>query len=257
MKNLIIIQHLEREGPGLFYEIGKERGFSIKIYNLYKDHYLPKPKKGDLVLIMGGPMGVSDINNEKYPWLKDEINFIKQLLENEISYIGICLGAQLLAYGAGGNVEKLRDKSNNKIRAEIGWSEISSNYNKSNDISCFLRDPLYVLHWHEDRILLPNNAELIAGSTYCKEQLFKIGSYCYGLQFHIENNISMTKRWIKEDKKFIIKHLGLNGPKIIEKQSKNHEINSLKRRISLINKLFDDLDHKKTLHICEGNKKTI
>ena len=37
-----------------------------------------KTKKGDLILIMGGPMGVKDIGSGKYPWLKLERDFNKK-----------------------------------------------------------------------------------------------------------------------------------------------------------------------------------
>ena len=61
MKRLIVLQHLEIEGPGLFYQIAKERGMNIEIIRLDQGDGLPKTIKDDLLLIMGGPMGVKDI----------------------------------------------------------------------------------------------------------------------------------------------------------------------------------------------------
>ena len=57
---------------------------------------------------MGGPMGVKDIGSKRYPWLKLERDFINKELENERPIIGVCLGAQLLASAAGGDVEILK-----------------------------------------------------------------------------------------------------------------------------------------------------
>ena len=102
------MQHLEREGPGLFEQFARERDLKIKIFRLDKKDNLPQTKKGDLILIMGGPMGVKDIGNHRYPWLKLEKNFIKRELENKTPMIGICLGAQLLASAAGGDIEILK-----------------------------------------------------------------------------------------------------------------------------------------------------
>ena len=56
MKRLLVLQHLEIEGPGLFEQFAKEKDLKIKIIRLDKKDTLPKTKKGDLILIMGGPM---------------------------------------------------------------------------------------------------------------------------------------------------------------------------------------------------------
>jgi len=57
---------------------------------------------------------------------------------------------------------------------------------------------------------------LIASSARCKEQFFRIGNFAYGLQFHIETTGGMINNWIKEDKEFVLKGLGLNGKKILK-----------------------------------------
>ena len=61
IKRLLVLQHLEIEGPGLFEQIAKERDLKIEIIRLDNKNALPQTKKGDLILIMGGPMGVKDI----------------------------------------------------------------------------------------------------------------------------------------------------------------------------------------------------
>ena len=81
IKRLLVLQHLEIEGPGLFEQFAKERDLKIKIVRLDKRDNLPQTKKGDLILIIGGPMGVKDIGNKRYPWLKLEREFIKKELK--------------------------------------------------------------------------------------------------------------------------------------------------------------------------------
>ena len=114
IRRLVVLQHLEIEGPGLFEQIAKERDLKIEIIRLDNKNALPQTKKGDLILIMGGPMGVKDIGSDRYPWLKLERDFIKKELENERPIIGVCLGAQLLASAAGGDVEILKGGSPQK-----------------------------------------------------------------------------------------------------------------------------------------------
>ena len=247
MKKLLVLKNIEREGPGLFLKIAKEKGFVPEIYNLYLGEKLPDAKKDDLILIMGGPMSVRDINNEKYFWLREETDFLKRVIENQISTIGVCLGAQLLAYISGGKIEPLKDKFNRINKPEIGWSEIFSIDEKSNEEISLRKKPLIVLHWHGDRIILPSQAELLASSTRCREQLFKVGELIYGLQFHVETEGLMTNEWIKNDKKFIISGLGKNGQKILKNQCSKFESSTLDERILFIKKILDKIiEHKKT-----------
>ena len=248
MKKLLVLKNIEREGPGLFLKIAKEKGFLPEIYNLSLGEKLPEPKKDDLILIMGGPMSVRDINNEKYFWLREETYFLKRAIENQISIIGVCLGAQLLAHVLGGKIERLKDESNKENKPELGWSEISSIEEKSNEkISLIIKKPLKVLHWHGDRIILPPQAKLLASSNRCREQLFKVGESIYGLQFHVETEGGMTSDWIKNDKKFIISGLGKKGQKILKNQCCKFESSTLNERILFINKILEKIiEHKKT-----------
>jgi len=247
LKKLLVLQNIVKEGPGLFSKIAKEKGFLPEIYNLSLGEKIPQAQKEDLILIMGGPMSVRDINDKKYFWLKEETDFIKRAIDNQISIIGVCLGAQILAHITGGKIERLKDEFNNN-KPELGWSEISSIDKKSNDEkSLRLIEPLKVLHWHGDRIILPPQAELLASSAKCSEQFFKIGECIYGLQFHVETEGMMTNNWIKNDKKFIISGLGKNGQNILKNQCKKFEISTLNARVLFIKKLLNKIiEHKKT-----------
>ena len=237
MKTLHVLQHLEREGPGLFKEVAEEKGFITKIYRIDLGDKLPIAKKNDLILILGGPMGLEDIFSGKFPWLKDEVNLIKKSMKDNIGILGICLGSQLLAYASGGKIEKLLGGKPLKLMPEVGWSEIL--INKESKYNQILKEPLYGLHWHSDRIILPANAELIASSKRCKEQLFKISDSCFGIQFHIEYEDKMVKKWIKEDYKFINNALGPEGQKILLKQNALYGNKTINQRKIVINKLID------------------
>ena len=144
MRTLHVLQHLGREGPGLFRGVAEEKGLITKIYRIDLGDKLPVVKQNDLILILGGPMGLEDISKGKFSWLKDEVNFIKESIEDNIGILGVCLGAQLLAYASGGKVEKLLGGKPLKFMPEVGWSEIFvNNKSKFNNI---LKEPLYGLH---------------------------------------------------------------------------------------------------------------
>ena len=240
MSRLLVLQHIDREGPGLFVQIAKKKGFSVCVFRLDLGDSLPELNNGDLLLVLGGPMGIRDIGNPDFPWLKKEVDLIKEALNQKIGIIGVCLGAQLLAFAAGGDVQVLEEGIPPQPLAEIGWHTISSHlFKKDNKITTLLDKPFPVLHWHGDRILLPTTAKLIASSGRCKEQLFQIGSLAYGLQFHIEIENEMVNRWIEEDKNFVSSSLGSDGQSILKKQQKRYGDKTLKARLEFLNSLID------------------
>ena len=242
MPRLLVLQHMEREGPGLFLKIAEARDMQIKIIRLYLGEDLPQVSNGDLLLILGGSMGVRDINDSRYPWLSKEISIIKHALSNQIPIIGVCLGAQLLSYAAGGDTEILVEAFNNKPSPEVGWGNIYivDKDNKDSE-SYFLGNSFKVLHWHGDRILLPSTAQLIASSEYCKEQFFKIGTSAYGMQFHLEIDDQMVLKWIQEDEQFIKSALGEHASSILQRQQKQFGDETSSIRLEFLNKLFDKM----------------
>ena len=240
MSRLLVLQHIEREGPGLFVQIAEERGFTLCTFRSYLGDSLPEIAKGDLLLVLGGPMGVKDIANPSFLWLNKEVELIKKALDQEVGIIGICLGAQLLAYAAGGDVEVLNEGTSRRALAEIGWHNVFPSIDEGiNKLKSLFEKPFPVLHWHGDRIILPTNAELIASSGRCKEQFFRIGSSAYGIQFHVEMENDMVNRWIEEDDKFISLALGQNGQYILKEQQKEYSHKTLEARLEFLNTLID------------------
>ena len=243
MSRLLILQHLEREHAGLFINLAKERGFSVLTSRLDLGESLPEVKNGDLLLVLGGPMSIRDIGSSTYPWLTEEVGLIKKSLNQGIRLIGVCLGAQLLAYAAGGDVEILQGEFTHKPLAEIGWGNIFPQPPENNSkLTSLIEYPFPVLHWHGDRILLPRTADLIASSYRCQEQLFSIGSSAYGIQFHVEINDEMVDKWISEDHKFISSALGVDGQSILKQQQQVFGHKTLNSRLEFLNNLFDILE---------------
>lgn len=106
------LQHVPFELPEHISVWAKEKGHEITGTLLYENYYLPELSEFDLLVILGGPMGVDD--EDKHPWLVLEKHFIKEAIQHRKLVIGICLGAQLIAEILGGKVYKNHYK-------EIGW----------------------------------------------------------------------------------------------------------------------------------------
>ncbi len=240
MKRLVILQHVEREGPSLFKDIAIDYGLDVITHKVFLGDCIPKIRSGDIFLALGGPMSIKNLSNNSHKWLNDELDLIRNLLQFNIPFIGVCLGAQLLAYAAGGTVEKLFDKTSNKPIAEIGWDPVVFNNKYFNTEKTSLEgNSINVLHWHEDRINLPPNAHLLASSKKCREQMFFIGKKAIGLQFHPEIVAQDVIRWIDEDELFVMKGLGNNGREILLEQNTSYCDRSHKSRVKFIGRIFE------------------
>lgn len=173
------LQHVPFEGPAHVAKWAGEKGHPLTGTQLFKDEELPGLNRFDLLVIMGGPMNIYE--EDKYPWLKGEKEFIKAAIEAGKAVLGICLGAQLIADVLGGEVTR-------NPHIEIGWFPVRFNCHiKSFEIFKDFPEEVTVFHWHGDTFSkLGEGAVSIAESQACKNQGFIFGDRVIGFQFHIE-----------------------------------------------------------------------
>ncbi len=179
--NIHYLQHVPFEGLGCMESFFIEKGHNVSSTHLYRNDELPAADEIDSLIIMGGPMSIHD--EDEYPWLKNEKDFIKRVMDSEKKVLGICLGAQLIADCLGAKV------CQNPYR-EIGWYNIKKSDELSESIiSDVFSHETEVFHWHGDTFDIPKGAKLIGSSHACKNQGFIIEDRIVALQFHIESTI--------------------------------------------------------------------
>jgi GMP synthase-like glutamine amidotransferase len=179
-------QHVPFEGIGNIEPWLIAKGYEITSTRFYKAAELPDYKKVDLLIIMGGPMSVND--EEKFPWLVAEKEFIRNCIEAGKPVLGICLGSQLIANAMGAKVYRNREK-------EIGWFPVKGIEHP--DPSTF-RFPytFEVFHWHGDTFDLPEGAICLASSEATINQAFQLGKSTIGIQFHPETTPALLQEMI-------------------------------------------------------------
>ena len=188
--SVLIVKHVDIEGPGLIEDCLKQEKIPSKILNLNADARFPKLDDLTHIVFLGGPMNVYE--EDRYPFLRGEDLFIKEAIQRGKHILGICLGAQLIAKALGAKVTKAPAK-------EIGWYEVSLTEEG-------LRDPIFsslpkafsVFQWHEDTFEIPKGGKLLATSTAIPSQAFRYGEDAYGLQFHLEVTTEMIRAWMEE-----------------------------------------------------------
>ncbi len=167
-----ILKHVDFENPGYYLEYFVKKEYEVTIHNLYEGD---KPDdNADIILVLGGPMNIYE--EEIYPFLKDEKEYISKSIKEGKKVIGICLGSQIIADVLGSKVYK------NKYR-EIGWFPILKS---QNGIMGFLPDIATVFHWHSDTCDLPVGAKALYSSDATKIQAFQYDSNVLAMQFHLE-----------------------------------------------------------------------
>lgn len=188
---VLVLRHVPHEDLGTFAARLQDQKIPFHYLDV-QDPRAPYPRLKDVsgVVVMGGPMGVYEKKN--HPFLKREIVFLKKALRAGKPVLGVCLGAQLIAHALGARVYPHAVK-------EIGWYPLGRT-------PAGARDPLFrrfpaattVFQWHGDTFDVPSGARLLATSPLCRAQAFVWGRGVYGLQFHVEVDGPLVRRWLKQ-----------------------------------------------------------
>jgi GMP synthase (glutamine-hydrolysing) len=210
MKRAIILKHVAAEGPGRLAPLLAAQGYELAIRELYSGDAVPTDlSKSDLLVVMGGPMGVADVGNAEYPFLAQELALLRARIAERAPVLGICLGAQLLAAAAGARVYPMESP-----RYEVGWSAVRFRREHADD-PLFLGLPAEapMLHLHGDTFDLPAGAALLASSELCENQAFRLGHRLFGVQFHCEMNVQDIEGFLRADGGWVEQ---ANGPGAVE-----------------------------------------
>ncbi|MGF1484356.1 MAG: type 1 glutamine amidotransferase [Opitutales bacterium] len=172
-KTIACLKHVPYEGPALFSDWAHANGWSIECFNAWERSLPASLDDYGILLVMGGPQGVKE--RTEIDWLYPELELIRANLAAEKPTLGICLGAQFIAYVLGGDVVSSPER-------EHGWFPVQ-----------FADGPQTVFHFHQDAYELPDGARSIASSEGCPNQGFVYGDRVLGLQFHLEMDVETVE----------------------------------------------------------------
>jgi len=209
MSKVWVLQHIHCETLGTIADALGAEGISAEYVRTFKGEKVPDEMGGGAgLIIMGGPMGVYE--QDRYPFLRQEILLLEQAMKEEKPVLGICLGSQLVATALGAKVTKGRKK-------EIGWYPVTLTETATGDRLWKGVEPSFTAyHWHGDVFELPRGAEPLASSALTPCQAFRYGKNAYGFLFHME----VTEEIIRDMVQTFADELqeeGLDGRRIVDR----------------------------------------
>src|SRR5579872_2563242 len=150
---VVAFRHVPFEGLGLIQPVLEQHGASVDFPDLFREGTsLPDVSTAAGVIIMGGPMSA----NDDLPYLREEIEVIRQAVERGQPLLGVCLGSQLIAKALGARVYR------NAVK-EIGWFDLHlTDAGRHDPVLSGLDGPETVFHWHGETFDLPHGAQWLA-----------------------------------------------------------------------------------------------
>ena len=188
--NILIMEHVESEGPGTFGTFLENRGAKLHVARLYAGDPLPSDlDRFAAIVSMGGPMNVYE--EEAYPFLREETRLLQRAINEDRFVLGVCLGAQLIAKACGAQVTLSPQK-------EVGWGQVFlTESGKHDPLFQGLPEDLTVFQWHGDMFHIPASGTLLAHGNDCPHQAFRHRN-AFGLQFHVEVTGEILRAWFAD-----------------------------------------------------------
>ncbi|MCU0569185.1 MAG: glutamine amidotransferase [Oculatellaceae cyanobacterium Prado106] len=211
VRKILIVVHQPTSEPGLVGQKLRQAHWAIETCCPALEQPLPSNLDGyGGVIVFGGPMSAND--DQTLPFIRAELDWIPLVLASGTPYLGICLGAQLLARVLGAKVTPHAEG----IR-EIGYCPLQPTPGQT-----ALANLSHVYHWHKEGFEIPHSAVQLAAGAVFPNQAFCYGTAAYGVQFHPEITPAMIERWTSNAPE----QLQLPGAQSLEEQRQHHDRHS-------------------------------
>lgn len=183
LRPVLIVLHQEMSTPGRVGNALRLLGHPLDIRRPRFGDPLPETLDDHAgAVIFGGPMSANDPDD----YLRREIDWISVPLREDRPFLGICLGAQMLAVQLGAKVAPHAEG-----RAQIGYYPIRPT---AAGRAIIAEWPDHVYHWHREGFELPADSEMLAEGSDFPVEAFRTG-HSFGFQFHPDVTTAMMYRW--------------------------------------------------------------
>ncbi len=184
---VVALTHGDNVGPGVFADAAAAGGHELVEWQVPRR--ATPPDGAEALIVLGGAMHPDQ--EERHGWLRPELRYLEQQLEQGIPLLGVCLGSQLIARAAGARVYRASEP-------EVGWLPVERTAAGGDDaVIGSLPARFDAFQWHHYTHELPAGAVELARSPVCT-QAWRLGS-AWGVQFHPEVRAGQVEEWLAED----------------------------------------------------------
>jgi GMP synthase (glutamine-hydrolysing) len=148
------------------------------------------------LIVLGGSMNVDQ--EKQYPFLKAEKETIRRAIENDMPYLGFCLGHQLLAEALGCNVRPNHCTSVGLIQGKV------THQGRAHSFFRGIPTTFTLFKWHSQAVIppLPKQVNPLVTSSDCEVEAISVEGrpHLIGLQF--DNHAAAplnVRQWICSD----------------------------------------------------------
>ncbi len=196
MRPILLVKNDPVETFGLAERSLVEGGAQVRILEA-ADPDASRPSLDELsgVVMLGGTMNVDEVDD--HPFLKENRDLTREAVDRGVPYLGICLGAQILARAMDTPVRRAPVK-------EVGFEPIRPLATAATDpLLGVWEDGDMVFQWHQDTMDLPPGAEPLATGDRVTVQAFRMGPSAWATQFHFEVDAAEVELWLEEASSFM------------------------------------------------------
>lgn len=186
MKPVLVIQNCDIESPGSVIDYLTDRKIPFTRIRSYLQPSFLAVSDISAAIVLGCPESVR--NYREHPYLRALYEFVAVATRQNLPYLGICFGGQILAKVPGAEVNP------NPVK-EIGTYDVRlTEAGKKDSLFAGFDDIFTVFQWHGDTFKVPFGANLLVEGNDCRNQAFRRGNLV-GLQFHLETPLEEVSIW--------------------------------------------------------------
>jgi GMP synthase (glutamine-hydrolysing) len=216
MRPILMVKNDPLETFGIAERAFSDAGTDVRILDA-TDPAAPRPALEEVagVVMFGGTMNVDEVDD--HPFLKENRDLTREAVERGVPYLGLCLGAQLLARAMDAPVMRAPVK-------EVGFEPIHPLAAAASDpLLGALADGDMAFQWHQDTMELPSGAEQLVAGERVALQAFRIGPSAWATQFHLEIDAEELELWLDEASRFMdLEEVWGKSPHAIRAEAMRH-----------------------------------
>jgi GMP synthase-like glutamine amidotransferase len=190
VKPVLLVRNDPFETFGVATRAFDEAGMPAVIWGAVDANEAPDLEEVGGVVVFGSSYNVEHADEQ--PFIHAVADLTRNAVDRNIPCLGVCFGAQLLAWSLGGEVQKAAVR-------EVGFEPIRPLPPAGDDalLSHYAEGDL-VFQWHMDTFTLPPESTLLMTGDAVVNQAFRVGEQSWGIQFHLEIDDDEIELWLDE-----------------------------------------------------------